>query len=231
MTEECFGNYSKCKDRADCVYSESCKYSESSAEQIKKEDIHSQYENVEFNPEKGDEENYHDADFIEFDHHAEIKNGNFCYTSKSGNRKEINFADLPADFIEIWSQYCIDHPVPAKAFIEKAFKKANNLSSIAKSFGMSRQLLHLKLARELGVGEKKVPEAKLVKLCSKREIDVYRCIHIEKKSFRTTCKNLGLHLLQVQRCIRDLRSKGIKVVYANKPPKIKKQEIFKLSAD
>lgn len=67
------------------------------------------------------------------------------------------------------------------------------------------------------LSHKKTPEAKIIKNCSQREINVYRCLVLEGMSQRQAAKKLNIHRSKIQTSIHKLRSKGININPHKKP--------------
>lgn len=206
---KCFGKF-KC---GNCEYIESCKFVTQSDKRFRTDDVHFEIENMEFNPKVFDKHNQDEKDLTDaIDQNPDnLEDKVFTFTNKNGSKLEVDLSYLPEEFILAWTMFVIEHPKSAKAYVLKCFGGCKNLAQVAEHIGYSRQRLYSGVTKELKVAKRKIPEAKILKNCTHDEKDIYTCIHIDKMSQRDTAERLGISRTKVQRCIRKLRLKDIKV--------------------
>ena len=185
---ECWGKYEQSQKCPACEFKRSCYFSKkNSMEQEKKDN--------EF------------AGYREFDDARKvtvISSENRTFKLPDGRviePSEINLACI------IWAlQFGSENREAAIALALK-LSGAKSITDIARATGRSKQAEHKNIARELGVGQKKASDSKLLKL-TPREFAVYK-LKLKGFSVRKIGKTLGLDVQQVFRCQRSLSLKKV----------------------
>lgn len=189
---ECFGTAKKGQKCPDCSYNSACRFFKYSNEALESGNRQALY-------------------FREFDDAKKIR----VVESKSKKTvfqlpdgEEIQPSKINMSLI-IWAlNFGSEHPKTAKAFAI-SLSGGKNISDIAMFNGRSRQAERRAIASELGLGKKKVPESKILNL-SDREFLVYKCC-LKGMSRREAAKTLKINVTQIQRCVQNLRRKGLKM--------------------
>ena len=187
---KCFGNVKKGQKCPDCSYNSACRFFKYSNEALESGNRQALY-------------------FREFDDAKKIR----VVESKSKKTvfqlpdgEEIQPSKINMSLI-IWAlNFGSEHPNTAKAFAI-SLSGGKNISDIAMFNGRSRQAERRAIASELGLGKKKVPESKILSL-SDREFLVYQCC-LKGMSRREAAKTLKINVTQIQRCVQNLRRKGL----------------------
>lgn len=84
---------------------------------------------------------------------------------------------------------------------------AKSITDIARATGRSKQAEHKNIARELGVGQKKASDSKLLKLTS-REFDVYK-LRLKGMSTREIAEKMKISQPRVIRLLHSMKTKGV----------------------
>lgn len=185
---ECWGKYEQSQKCPACEFKRSCYFSKkNSMEQEKKDNEFAGYREFDdarkvtvISPEKRT---------------FKLPDGRIIEPS------EINLACI------IWAlQFGSENRGAAIALALK-LSGAKSITDIARATGRSKQAEHKNIARELGVGQKKASDSKLLKL-TPREFAVYK-LKLKGFSVRKIGKTLGLDVQQVFRCQRSLSLKKV----------------------
>ena len=185
---ECWGKYEQSQKCPACEFKRSCYFSKkNSMEQEKKDNEFAGYREFDdarkvtvISPEKRT---------------FKLPDGRIIEPS------EINLACI------IWAlQFGSENRGAAIALALK-LSGAKSITDIARATGRSKQAEHKNIARELGVGQKKASDSKLLKL-TPREFAVYK-LKLNGLSTREIAKKLGIHQTQVMRCVHFLNLKKV----------------------
>ena len=84
---------------------------------------------------------------------------------------------------------------------------AKSITDIARATGRSKQAEHKNIARELGVGQKKISDSKLLKL-TPREFAVYK-LRLKGMSVRKIAQVLNISHPRVVRYCKSLKVRGV----------------------
>lgn len=187
---ECWGKYEQSQKCPACEFKRSCYFSKkNSMEQEKKDNEFAGYREFDdarkvtvISPEKRT---------------FKLPDGRIIEPS------EINLACI------IWAlQFGSENRGAAIALALK-LSGAKSITDIARATGRSKQAEHKNIARELGVGQKKASDSKLLKL-TPREFAVYK-LKLMGFSVRKIGEKLGLHKTEVMRCVQKMSLKNVKL--------------------
>lgn len=231
----CYGQYTF-KRECDCTWRASCKYYTSEAGAQKRQQTQWQYKHsialneglTQFHEQKnaewfevGGEVNIDDVgdDEVEKDRDKDSDgdNGNgdneaddiigerTAYDLPGGVK--IDSGDVNLSLIKICVWLAIEQPATARAFMLKLDPNISCLQDIADILGVSKQAVHQRISRELGINSRQIKDATLLSM-NETEMMVYRLCVTEGKTQTEAAQVTGVSQGMVSNIIAKFRESG-----------------------